>query len=216
MAYGRREYYPRDDRYNGETSPRSADTFQYHLSEKEWQQQETPPPPSHYRGYALWNAPPPHPGVQESCHVPMILPDAMSFACRYPIQGAGNANGTIPPQWDNWNPTAHVSKCSLDYVRSVPMVQHTFTARRSLLAPKPTEWLARPIQVANFHAAVGTNVQPYAPGIDAPVPSARETIRSLARCIILDPGTCVNVLDVEASGSGGLRVTITLETADIV
>ena len=71
-----------------------------------------------------------------------------------------------------------------------------------------------PTPAANVHSGVGTNAQPYVPGIDAPVPS--EFIRSLARRLVLDLGTRVNVLNMEASGRGGLKVTITLETADIV
>ena len=89
MAHGRRED-PRDDRYNGEIYPRSADPSQYHLSENE--RVEGPPqstvsihdcpvvvltthttrlkapPPSQYLGYAPWNAPPPHPGAGEPCY----------------------------------------------------------------------------------------------------------------------------------------------------
>jgi len=71
-----------------------------------------------------------------------------------------------------------------------------------------------PTPEANVHSAGSTNAQPYAPGIDAPIPS--ESLRSLARRLILDLGTHVNVLNMEASGRGGLKVTITLETADIV
>jgi len=71
-----------------------------------------------------------------------------------------------------------------------------------------------PTPAANVYSAAGTNAQPYAPGIDAPAPS--EFIRSLARRLILDLGTRVDVLNMEASGRGGLKVTITLETADIV
>ncbi len=89
MAHGGRED-PRDDRYNGETYPRSADPSQYYPPENEHMEgppQSTvsthdgpvvvfttrttrlkAPPPSHYFGYAPWNAPPPHPGVQEPCY----------------------------------------------------------------------------------------------------------------------------------------------------
>ena len=64
------------------------------------------------------------------------------------------------------------------------------------------------------HSGAGTNVQPYVPAIDAPVPS--ESLRYLARRLILHLETHVNDLNIEASGRGGLKVTITLETADIV
>ena len=68
--------------------------------------------------------------------------------------------------------------------------------------------------VAYNHSEAGTNAQSYAPSIDAPVPS--EFLRSLARRLVLDLGTRVDVLKMEASGRGGFKVTITLETADIV
>jgi hypothetical protein len=51
-------------------------------------------------------------------------------------------------------------------------------------------------------------------GPDAPVLS--ESLKSLARRLILDLGTHVKVLNVEESESGRFKVTITLETADIV
>ena len=71
-----------------------------------------------------------------------------------------------------------------------------------------------PTLAADVHSRASTNVRPYAPGIDAPVPS--ESLRSLARRLILDSGTHVNMLNVESSGNDRLRVTITLQTADIV
>ena len=72
-----------------------------------------------------------------------------------------------------------------------------------------------PIPAANVHSGAGANAQPYsATGIDASVPPA--SLRSLARRLILDLGTHINALNVEASGSGRLKVTITLNTADIV
>ena len=58
-----------------------------------------------------------------------------------------------------------------------------------------------------------TNVQSYAPSIDGPAPS--EFLRSLARRLILDLGTRVNVLRMEESGRGGMIVTITLETPEL-
>lgn len=63
------------------------------------------------------------------------------------------------------------------------------------------------------YSEAGTNTQSYAPSIDAPVPS--EFLTSLARRLILDLGTRVNVLNMEASGRGGLKVTMTLETAEL-
>jgi hypothetical protein len=67
--------------------------------------------------------------------------------------------------------------------------------------------------VAYDHSEAGVNTQTYAPSIDSPLPS--EFLRSLGRRFILDPGTRVNAVNLEASGRGGLKVTITLETADI-
>ena len=64
----------------------------------------------------------------------------------------------------------------------------------------------------NVHVA--TDAQPHAPTVNAPVPS--ESLGSLARRLILDLGTHVHELDMAANGRGGLKVTITLETADIV
>lgn len=68
--------------------------------------------------------------------------------------------------------------------------------------------------VANVHSGAGRNAQHYNSGIDAPVPS--EFLGSLSRRLILDLGTHVKALNVESSGGGRLKVTITLETADIV
>ena len=63
------------------------------------------------------------------------------------------------------------------------------------------------------HSEADTNVQSYAPSIDAPVPSG--CLRSLARRLILDLGTRINVLKIEPSGRGGLKVAIALETAGL-
>ena len=68
-----------------------------------------------------------------------------------------------------------------------------------------------PTSTANSHSGASGNVQH---DVDAPVPS--EFLGSLARRLILDLGTHVKAFNVEASGSGRLKVTITLETADIV
>ena len=67
---------------------------------------------------------------------------------------------------------------------------------------------------ASYVQEAGANTQPNVPVIDAPVPS--KSLKSLARRLILDLGTHVNVLNMEASERGGLKVTITLETADVV
>jgi hypothetical protein len=67
---------------------------------------------------------------------------------------------------------------------------------------------------ASVHSGAGRSAQPYTSGIDAPVPS--DFLGSLARRVILDLGTRVKAFNVEESGSGRLKVTITLETADIV
>ena len=68
--------------------------------------------------------------------------------------------------------------------------------------------------VANVHSGASGNSQHKNPGIDAPVRS--ESLGSLSRRLILDLGTHVKALNVEESGSGRLKVTITLETADII
>ena len=71
-----------------------------------------------------------------------------------------------------------------------------------------------PILAANIHSGASTNAQPYPPGTDGLVPS--ESFRTLARRLTFDMGTQINALNVEAIGNGRLKVTITLETADIV
>ncbi|KAI9436631.1 hypothetical protein H4582DRAFT_1962185 [Lactarius indigo] len=222
MAHGRREH-PKDDRSNGETNPRSTEASQYHPSENEHTEvpsQSMPPPAApHYFGYAPWNAPPPHPGAQEpwygvpganggvpghgAWHEPPRhnyppVP-AMSAALRHTDQGAGGAGGAVPYHWDNGNPAG--ATC----VYAPPLTSNS-----------QPNGVAGPTPAANVHSVVGPgpDAQPYTPSIDAPVSS--EPLMSLARSLILDPGTRVKVLNMEASGRGGLRVTITLETADTV
>ena len=70
------------------------------------------------------------------------------------------------------------------------------------------------ISVANVHSGAGGNMQHNNPSIDAPARS--DSLGSLARRLILDLGTHVKALNVEESRGGRLKVTITLETADIV
>ncbi|KAF8263700.1 hypothetical protein EI94DRAFT_1740343 [Lactarius quietus] len=222
MAHGRRED-PRDDSYNGETYPRSTDAPQYHLSENEQvqgQTQSTVPPASQYLGYAPWSASTSHPGFQEPryacCAVPcsndgapgtgawhearQVFPPvpAMIAAPQYTNTGAGSAGGAIPHQWENRNSSA------------------TRVHPPHLSSSSQPHWMAGqgPTSLASVPAGASTNMQSHAPGIDAPVLS--ESLRALARRLILDLGTHVNALNVEESGSGRLRVTITLETADIV
>ena len=67
--------------------------------------------------------------------------------------------------------------------------------------------------MAYNHSEARTNTQRFAPSIDAPAPS--EFLGSLAKRLILDFGTRVNVLNIEASGRGGMKVTIILETAEL-
>ncbi|KAH9172612.1 hypothetical protein EDB89DRAFT_2069495 [Lactarius sanguifluus] len=226
MAHGRREH-PKDDRYNGEANHHSADALQYHPSENEHVEgppQSMPPPPSHYFGYAPWNVPPPHPGVQEpwyavpgandstpghgawqeTRHNPPVpamacLLIAMNAASRYTDQGAGSASGVTPYHWDNGSPAGAT------YVYAPPLASNA-----------QPNGMAGPTPVANFHSAAGpgTAAPLLTPVINAPVCS--ESLMSLARSLILDLGTRVKVLNMEASGRGGLRVTITLETADTV
>lgn len=69
---------------------------------------------------------------------------------------------------------------------------------------------------ANVHSGASANAQPYAPAIGPDAPVLSESLKSLARRLILDMGTHVKVLNVEESESGRLKVSITLETADIV
>ncbi|KAH8989569.1 hypothetical protein EDB92DRAFT_849807 [Lactarius akahatsu] len=221
MAHGRREHQ-KDDRYNGETNPRSADASQYHHSESEHVEvppQSMPPPPSHYFGYPPWSAPPPHPSFQEPwCAVPGADDSApgygawhearhnyppvpaMSAASRYTDQGAGSAVGVIPYHWDNGNPTG------VACVYAPPLASNAQRYDTAGLTPATNvHFVARPDS---------TDAPLHAPGINAPVSS--ESLMSLARSLILDLGTRVKVLNVEASGRGGFRVTITLETADTV
>ncbi|KAH9030017.1 hypothetical protein EDB84DRAFT_220824 [Lactarius hengduanensis] len=125
MAHGRREH-PKDDRYNGETNPRSENASEYHPSENEHvevpPQSMMPMPPSHHFGYAPWNALPPHHGGQEPWYaVPGANDSApdhgawqetrqLSFRSRNercaPIHRSryGNARGVVPYHWDNGNP----------------------------------------------------------------------------------------------------------------
>ncbi|KAH9021726.1 hypothetical protein EDB85DRAFT_411067 [Lactarius pseudohatsudake] len=221
MAHGRREH-PKDDRYNGETNPRSENASEYHPSENEHvevpPQSMVPMPPSHHFGYAPWNALPQHHGGQEPWYaVPGANDSApdhgawqetrhnyppgpeMSAAHRYVDQGAGNARGVVPYHWDNGNPAGA-----------------TWVHAPSLVSNAQRYGTAGPTPAANVHFVAGpdTDAPLHASGIDAPVSS--ESLMSLARSLILDLGTRVKVLNMEASGRGGFRVTITLETTDTV
>ncbi|KAF8263703.1 hypothetical protein EI94DRAFT_1740356 [Lactarius quietus] len=209
MAHGRREDQ-RDDHYRGDSYPRSEDASQHHLSENEHMQgpiQDMAPPASHHLGYAPWNAPPPHPGVQgPSYAMPCAnnsalgngawhetrrdLPPVpvMSSTPRYTDHGAGEASGATPHQWDNGNPTG-VTRV---YAPPFAPNSHSNCIAGRYLTPGD-----------NVHSGAGTNAQTYAPSIDAPMPS--EFIRSLARRLILDLGTRVDGLNIEASGRGGLK-----------
>lgn len=71
-----------------------------------------------------------------------------------------------------------------------------------------------PTPAPNVHSGAVTNAQHNVPSTGAPMPS--ESLKSLARRLIIDLGTRVNGLNMEPSGRGGLKVTITLETADVV
>ncbi|KAN0131548.1 hypothetical protein V8E53_010656 [Lactarius tabidus] len=216
MAHGRRETLT-DDRYYGETYLHSEDVSHHHLTENEEMQgppQNTAPPLSQHLGCAPWNAPPPHLGAQGPCYVvpcanysapgnaawhptPRILPPVLNHAPRYTDQRAGETGGAIPHQWDSGNLT------------------DTTCVDSPLLAPSPHSncMSGRCLTpVAYDHSEAGTNMQSYAPRTNAPAPSE---LLSLARRLILDLGTRVHVLNMEASGRGGLKVTITLETAEL-
>ncbi|KAI9436629.1 hypothetical protein H4582DRAFT_402027 [Lactarius indigo] len=220
MAHGRGEYYPRDVRYSAETSPRSTDAFQYHLSKNdhmEGPQQGTPQPTSHYCDYAPLNAPRPHPGLQESYYVPSANDCApchgawnemrhnfppvpgMSAASRYTDHRTANPGGAIPYHWDNEDPAG--ATCAY----APPLASSSQPNGNAGLTPAP-----------NVRSVVGRGPdgQPYPSGIDSPVSS--EPLMSLARSLILDLETRIKVLNMELSERGGLRVTITLETADTV
>lgn len=67
--------------------------------------------------------------------------------------------------------------------------------------------------MAYNHSEASVNAQSYVPSINAPAPS--EFLRSLARRLILYLGTRVNVLNIEASERGGMKVTIILEAAEL-
>jgi len=211
---------PRDDSCNGETYPRSADVSQCHHPEKEQgqgQPQSGAPPTSQYLGYADWNAPPLHPGFQEPHYAVPCANDsapgngawqqsfhpvpAMSAAPRDADQGEGTAFGAIPHRWDNQNPTGAA------WVYAPPLASDS----------QPNYVVDRgPTLAANTHSGASTNAQPYAPGVgpDTPIPS--QSLEFLARRLVLNLGTHVKALNVEASDSGRLKVTISLETADIV
>ncbi|KAF8263697.1 hypothetical protein EI94DRAFT_1806809 [Lactarius quietus] len=228
---------PRDASYDGE--PDTRPTSQYHLSENEHVKgppvqctvsthgcpvvvvtthttRLKAPPSSQYLGYAPWNAPPPHPGFQEPPYAAPYPGDIApgngawhearqifppSAESRYTDKGAGTTSGAIPRHWDSGNPT------SATCVYAPPLASNSQPDYMPGAGQGPTS-------APNIHSGASTSAQPYATGIDAPVPS--EFLRSLARRLILDRGTHVNVLNAEASGSGRLKVTITLETADIV
>ncbi|KAN0131546.1 hypothetical protein V8E53_010654 [Lactarius tabidus] len=226
MAHEGREG-PRDDSYNGETYLRSADASQYHPSENEQvqrQPQSTAPPPSQYLGYAPWNAPPSHPGFQEPRYERYAVPcangtapgdgawyetrqnfppvppvPAMSATSQYTDLGAGTTGRAPPHHWDSGNPTG----AACVYAQPLPSNSQTNGMASQDLT-----------SAANTHYGAGRSAQPHAPSINAPVPS--EFLGSLARRVILDLGTRVKAFDVEASEGGRLKVTVTLETADIV
>ncbi|KAI9448598.1 hypothetical protein BJY52DRAFT_1193307 [Lactarius psammicola] len=127
-------------------------------------------------------------------HVPRMVPRAMalgtkrvilflpfqqwqSAASRYPDQGEGNAGGVIPHHWYNTNPTG--ATC----VYTPPHTSNSQPNGMADLGPTPA---------ANVHPAAGMNAQPYAP-------VSSESLRSLARRLILDLGTRVSALNIEAS-----------------
>jgi hypothetical protein len=72
-----------------------------------------------------------------------------------------------------------------------------------------------PTPAANVHSGAGMGAQHQVPATDSDAPVPSESLGSLARRLILDLGTHVTVINMEGSGRGGLKVTITLETADI-
>jgi hypothetical protein len=64
------------------------------------------------------------------------------------------------------------------------------------------------------HATATTNAQARGPASDAPASS--ESLKTLARRCILDPGTRVDIVRMESSGCGRLKVMVMLEVADTI
>ncbi|KAF8263698.1 hypothetical protein EI94DRAFT_1703800 [Lactarius quietus] len=189
MAQGRRGDR-RDDSYSGETNPRSADAPQYHLSEDEHEQrlpQSTAPSTSQHLCYVPWNAPPPHPGVRETHYAVPCTNDS----------APGN---------DAWRETRQIFRLVSIKEQGPPV--ELFHATEITGTPQNSQPNYTPVggqgptSAPNTHSGAGTNSQPHSAGNDALVPS--ESLRSLPRRLILDLGTNVSVLNVEASRSGRL------------
>jgi hypothetical protein len=64
---------------------------------------------------------------------------------------------------------------------------------------------------ASAQSAAGHDVQ-FVPDGEAPAPS--ESLRTLTRRYVLDPGTRIETVNIGLNGYGRLKVTITLEAAD--
>ena len=65
---------------------------------------------------------------------------------------------------------------------------------------------------ASAHSAAGNAIQTFVPDGEAPVPS--ESLRTLARRYVLDPGTRFETIDIGPNRYGRLKIIIALEVAD--
>jgi hypothetical protein len=64
---------------------------------------------------------------------------------------------------------------------------------------------------ASAQSATGHDVQ-FSPDGEAPAPS--ESLRTLSRRYVLDPGTRIETVNIGSNRYGRLKITITLEAAD--
>ena len=65
---------------------------------------------------------------------------------------------------------------------------------------------------ASAHSAAGDAPQTFAPDEEAPEPS--ESLRTLARRYVLDPGTRIETVNIGPKRCGRLKIIIALEVAD--
>ena len=144
-----------------------------------------------------------------------------SDSSQHTDQGAGHNGGAPPRHWDIGNPTS----AACIYVP--PLASVSFNKKQTRFSTCLTYQQNSQLNsmvgqgltsTTNVHSGVSGNAHLHNsgvnPGIDAPVPS--EFLGTLSRRLILDLGNPVKAFKVEPNESGRLKVTITLETADIV
>jgi hypothetical protein len=65
---------------------------------------------------------------------------------------------------------------------------------------------------SSAHSAAGNALQTFTPNDEAPAPS--ESLRTLTRRYVLDPGTRIETVSIGPNRYGRLKVFIALEVAD--